>query len=150
MKRFIAALLTSLLLTTNSIAEEKIPGKVTGVHEGQIAPYSGVLFSTDAASWVLTRPEATQETIKIEVQHAVDTQQAICTKSIADLQAKSDADAAIAEAVRLDLQRKIDTYTRQIESDEKQTMPCTWCYLVGGVVTGGVIASLATYAATKQ
>lgn len=141
--------LTVALLSTSALGEEKMPGKVTGLYEGQTAPYSGVLFSTEAASWVLTRPEATQETIKIEVQRAVDTEQALCRKTTADLTTKATADAAVAETLRQELQRKIDTYTKQIEVDENQRQPCTWCYVVGGVVAGGVVASLATYAATK-
>lgn len=143
-------LFTSLLMIPNiSNGEEKLqltmPGTVTGLKIGEQAPYNGVLFSIDAASWVLQQPQLNEDILKVKIQHTIDEQKAICLKETADLQAQVKADKAITDAISEQQKKYIETLTKKIEENE----PCKWCYVAGGIVAGVIAGAATTYVIIK-
>jgi hypothetical protein len=162
-KLFIAFILFLGLLATPSYAHGdnttilpqvpevklEVPGKISPMNEGDRAPFPGVLFSIEAASFVLAQPQHNAEMIQIEVLNTQQVERAVCKKQVADKDAQLKADKTITQAEIDEMNKRIVILTEKIKEDESKNTPNVWLWATGGVV-GGVVATIATIYAVKQ
>lgn len=118
------------------------PERISPIDAGAPAPFAGVLFSSEAAAWVIAQQEGQAERIRIERQDATSLVEAQCELRVDDLETRSQADRDTMQ-VQLDYQSiVIESHRRQIEELEKKgTGPSP--YLWGGLgAVGGAIITL--------
>lgn len=135
--------LTNLEIDNEIIVPEP-PGYISPIKSGAVAPYSGVLFSIDAAAWIIAYKESIDKRILIEVNNNVKKLTAKYKKEINDLAIRAKADKAIINAQLSSKDKIIETYRLQIKDFEKNnnsltSNPIFWS---GLGATGGVIITL--------
>jgi len=162
-KLFIALILFIGLLVTPSYAHGdnttilsqvpdvklQVPGKISSMNEGDRAPFPGVLFSIEAASFVLAQPQHNAELIQIEVQNTQQVERAQCMKQVADKDTQLKADKTISQAEIEEANKRITILTEKIKEDESKNTPNVWLWATGGIV-GGIVASVATIYAVQH
>lgn len=162
-KLLIAFLLFIVVLTTPSYAHGdnttilqtvpdvklQVPGKISPMNEGDKAPFVGVLFSIEAASFVLAQPQRNAELLKIEITNAQQTERAICSKSLADQEVKRQTDKTISDAEISEMNKRIAILTSKIKEDELKNTPNVWLWASGGAVVG-VLGTVATIYAVQH
>jgi sensor c-di-GMP phosphodiesterase-like protein len=160
-KLFIAFILFIGLLATPSYAHGdnttilqqvpsvklQVPGKISPMNEGDRAPFSGVLFSIEAAVFVLAQPQHNAEMIQIEVLNAQQIERAQCKKQVADKDTQLKADKTISQAEIDEATKRIAILTEKIKEDESKNTPNVWLWASGGVVVGTLATFATIYAA---
>ena len=127
----------------------QIPGKISPMNVGDKAPYNGVLFSVEAASFILALPQHNAELLQIEVLNTQQVERAECTKKLADENTRRLTDAKITKAEFEEASKRIAILTEKIKEDEKKNTPNVWLWATGGFVTG-IAATVVTIYAVKQ
>mgnify|MGYP001219266126 FL=1 len=138
LSRFVIIMLSSAWFST-AHGEDQI---VT-LDKGDIAPFSGTLFSTSAAARIAIELENNEATCGLKISEAVEKQKAY-DKFKLDLK-QSSLDACLEKySVVTDLkQQQLDDLTEQLK---KNTGPQPVWWFAGGVVGGITISLLTAYA----
>ena len=141
MKKFISLILI-IVMTLSSASYADVAPAITPLKKGQIAPYSGVLFSPEAGAYVVTELESIPEKVKIETEAAVKEAEAKKNFRISEIQSQCKTDKGILEA-DLSTQKKINEILQgDIEKLEKNAPNKPLIF--GAGFLGGVLFTLAT------
>lgn len=139
MKKFISlTMLIVILISSLSYAEPVI----TPMRKGQAAPYTGVLFSPEAAAGVITEISSTPEKIRIETEAAVKTAEAKKDFKINELTSQCRTDKEVLQADIDSLKRKNELLLSDIEKLQKDAPNKPLIF--GAGVVGGIALTLAT------
>lgn len=127
MSRFKLSFVTLLcisVMSTSSFAEES---KVTPLNRGQVAPWSGVLFSNSAAAEVAAMYKTLPEKIKIERNNEKKKCDAECEKSVSDMIARHDRELEVLRA-RNDTLTSENNRTKEllIKQEKERTNTVIW------------------------
>ena len=126
----------SFLISLPLFADET----VVTINEGEPAPFTGTLFSTEAAAKLLIDLEFTQETCQIEIDRQLGLQSAQFQLQVDNITAEKDFCESTSNDLLAIKSDQIDFLTDQLE---KSTSPrATW------VFASGVVAGIALVAVT--
>ena len=116
--------------------------KVTTLSEGDLAPFTGTLFNTEAAARLLADLELSTRSCQIETDRLVGIKQAEMQLEIDSLQASLDATKLRYDDVLLIKNNQIDFLDQQLSKSAK---PNNELWLVLGIVGGVAITGAAAW-----
>jgi hypothetical protein len=132
-----------------TLNEPDIGAVISPLRKGQIAPYTGTLFSPRAAGSIITQIDAQKQQIIIEVQHAREVEQANCTFKLSEATTHYNADKKISDAKLEERNKRIVILSEQLKQEENnRTNTSLWVGLGagGGFIVGVGITVLTIYA----
>ncbi len=133
------AIILFLLFSPSAYGDEK----VTGVKEGDPAPFDGTCFNIEAAARILTELESAEESCKIKTERELGIQSAEYDLKIANLEASlTKCDSVCAE--RLSIYKDQSIYLQDQLKKQKSLHPA-WTF-VAGVIAGSAMTIGTTYA----
>ena len=136
-----AFLLQSLLIPLPAFADEQ----VATLQEGEVAPFTGTLFSTEATARMLAELELTEESCTLRINRAVELKEAEMQLSLDQLQIRFDTSTQLYE-------QRLAIRDQQIQFMDKELtrnrVHPAWL-IVGGIVIGSLTA-IGTAAAMNQ
>lgn len=144
-KQYFIVFLFAMFVSVTAHAEE---AKISPLSKGQVAPWSGVLFSNEAAAEVAATYSSIPERIKIEREDEKARCDAKCKKTVSDTIAEFDRKLSISSA-------RVDSLTaekKQLsellrEEEKKKTNTVLWTGLGFG---SGVVLTIITVYAVSQ
>jgi len=137
----LAFVLQSLLIPLPAFADEQ----VATVREGELAPFTGTLFSTEATARMLAELELSEESCDLRISRAVELKEAELQLSLDQLQIRYDTSNDIF-AQRLEIR---DQQIQFMERELTRTKVHPAWFFVGGIVVGSLTA-IGTAAALNQ
>ena len=133
------AIILFLLFSPSAYGDEK----VTGIKEGDPAPFDGTCFNIEAAARILIELENAEESCKIKTEKALGIQAAEYNLKIANLEASlTKCDAVCIE--RLNIYKDQSLYFQDQLKKQKSIHPA-WTF-VAGVIAGSAMTIGTTYA----
>jgi hypothetical protein len=132
-----------------TLDEPDIGAVISPLRKGQIAPYTGTLFSPRAAGSIIAQIDAQKQQIVIEVQHAREVEQANCTFKLSEATTHYNADKKISDAKLEERNKRIVILSEQLKQEENnRTNTSLWVGLGagGGFIAGVGITVLTIYA----
>ena len=155
----IASILLLSFLNTNAVRAEELtklpkietpygeidPGEaISPMKRDQRAPFTGVLLSPKATAKIIVDLNSLEDRVKLEVKHAVETQNVICLREKNEINIKAEADKNILNASIQEKLRTIKLYEEQLKKETNKTDPGV---LVGiGAAVGAVLTTLTALA----
>lgn len=136
------------------ITGEKDSGAVISpMKKGQVAPYTGVLFSPTATASIIAQIAAIQDEVTVEVDHARADEQAKCKFQVAETTTHLTADKQVLQAQVDDQNKRIAALNESLKKSEasRPNLPL-WVGLGtgGGLVVGVALSALTVYAIGKS
>lgn len=141
MKKFISILLI-FVMTFSSISYADGNPVITPLRKGQLAPYSGVLFSPEASAKVITELESFPERTKIEVEAAVKTAEAKKDFKISEVQSQCKTDKDVLQA-SIDSKNAEEIILQNRVKELEDNVPNKPLIFGAGFI-GGILFTLAT------
>lgn len=109
---------------------------ITEMHEGDPAPYSGILYNTEAQARLLAKIEADKESCKLEEETSLRRQEAEFQHKLDVLQLSYDS-LEYRTTAQIDLRdENIEHLTEMLEKSKKSPIPP---FLVGVLVGTGAV-----------
>jgi hypothetical protein len=146
MKTFIAHftcfafLLQTLIIPLPAFADEE----VATVQEGESAPFTGTLFSTEATARMLAEIELSRESCDIRIGEAVERKEAEMQLSLDQLQIRFDSNSEIFNQRLLIRNGQIDFLQQQLRPPSWYEHPALWISV--GLIVGAGATIGVTYA----
>ncbi|MAG27607.1 hypothetical protein CMI47_18900 [Candidatus Pacearchaeota archaeon] len=139
-------MLLFLLSTFHGQSYAQDSDSVTTVQAGDIAPFSGTLFSTTAAARLLIDLESSQELCEIRTSEALDVQEAETQYFIEIEKIRAESCEERSSQI-IDLKNEhIDFLTTEML---KRRGPSTSAWYVGGILTGILATSVGVWAVSQ-
>ncbi len=119
---------------------------ISPIKKGQVAPFSGLLFSPRAAASVAVEIESIKEQVKLSAARAREEERAIRGRDVADVVAAAATDRKIAQAQMSEQVRMTAAIDEQLRREQASRSNSTFWYTVtavAGVVIGVGLTALA-------
>lgn len=133
--------------------EQSVGAAISPMKKGQVAPFTGVLFSPEAVATVVAQIHAFDEQVKAEVEHARAQERATCDFRLSEAASKYKADLDIADAKLIERNQRIAVLVEQLREaeDARGNMPL-WVGLgsLGGFLVGAGLSALTVYTVTQS
>ncbi len=115
---------------------------ITPLSKGQSAPYAGVLLTPEAVAKIIASAQDCPKRIKVESEHARDTQKALDDKELNDVKANAEHDKKILEAKLVSRDGQIKDLTTALQKSE-ESRKNTW-FLLGSGALAGILVTIGT------
>lgn len=176
LKKFIASVVITTMLLSNTVAAQNVPSPdlensmqgikdslppaqllpgekdpgmaLSPMKKAQRAPFTGVLLSPAAVADIIVEFESIEERIHIEVVRAVKEEQATCEKNLKDAEARSTADKKELHANLEAKKTEAQAYKDELKRlKDTQPNPYFWAGL--GTLGGAAFTLLTVFAISQ-
>jgi hypothetical protein len=136
------AIATSTCFTTFEVKAQEQPmdetPKIAPMHEGQVAPFEGILFSTRAAAMMYVNEKACEEKTDIEVERAKQSSAVLCEANLTKQKIQCETDKKVSAAEAENLRRQNEHLKKEVakRSAERKAL---WLSVGAG---GGILSSV--------
>lgn len=114
---------------------------VSPMRKGQVAPFTGLLFSPAAVATIITEIESKQAEIDLEVQRATDAMAVRHNHQLEIMRIRTDSDSKI-DKLRIDEQKnEIDRLNLRLKQ-EREDRPNVLVWTAVGVGAGVILSTL--------
>ena len=122
-------------------------GDIVTLKKGQHAPFSGTLFSKDAAATLTVRLENSEKRCNLKIKEALERQKVINQYDIKILKIQNDEQKKRCDAIINIKNDSIDALRKKAISDGKSWKNSLW--FGGGVLTGIGITAISAWSLSK-
>lgn len=123
---------------------------VSPVHQGQLAPWTGVLLSPTAVAKIVAQHDADRSVLQLELQRQKDVDAARAAFDLTSARTTCLADKAVGQAQLDALQKQNKALQDQLKGTQGGLPPSVWAGIggLGGLIVG-VIVTVVVVKATK-